>query len=90
MPRTATAAALCLLQRTPIEYVRVLGFNKEGASLLKNCRFEVVTSVAKVLKSDSNITKLLEKDVLATDIAALAYNDVDRCGNDYIQQIVKI
>ena len=78
------------LQRTPIEYVRVLGFNKEGASLLKNCRFEVVTSVAKTLKSGSNITKLLEKDVLATDIAALAYNDVDRCGNDYIQQIVKI
>lgn len=78
------------LQRTPIEYVRVLGFNKEGASLLKNCRFEVVTSVAKALKSDTNITKLLEKDVLATDIAALAYNDVDRCGNDYIQQIVKI
>lgn len=78
------------LQRTPIKYVRVLGFNKEGASLLKNCRFEVVTSVAKTLKSDTSITKLLEKDVLATDIAALAYNDVDRCGNDYIQQIVKI
>lgn len=78
------------LQRTPIEYVRVLGFNKEGASLLKNCRFEVVTSVAKTQKSDTSITKLLEKDVLATDIAALAYNDVDRCGNDYIQQIVKI
>lgn len=78
------------LQRTPIEYVRVLGFNKEGASLLKNCRFEVVTSVAKTLKSDTSITRLLEKDVLATDIAALAYNDVDRCGNDYIQQIVKI
>lgn len=78
------------LQRTPIEYVRVLGFNKDGASLLKNCRFEVVTSVAKTLKSDTSITRLLEKDVLATDIAALAYNDVDRCGNDYIQQIVKI
>lgn len=78
------------LQRAPIEYVRVLGFTKEGASLLKDCRFEVVTSVAKALKADTNITKLIEKDVLATDIAALAYNDVDRCGNDYIQQIVKI
>lgn len=78
------------LQRTPIEYVRVLGFSNEGASLLKNCRFEVVTSVAKAMKAELNITNLLEKDVLATDIAALAYNDVIRCGNDYIQQIVKI
>ena len=78
------------LQCTPIEYVRVLGFTNTGASLLKNCRIKVVTSVAKSLKSDSNISKLLEKDVLATDIAALAYNDVGRCGSDYVEQIVKI
>lgn len=78
------------LQRTPIEYVRVLGFTKTGASLLKSCSIEVVTSVAKALKSESDIVKLLEKDVLATDIAALAYNDVGRCGSDYVEQIVKI
>lgn len=78
------------LQSTPIEYVRVLGFTKEGASLLKNCNVEVVTSVAKTMKKESNISRLLEKDVLATDIAALAYNDVGRFGNDYLQQIVKI
>ena len=78
------------LQCTPIEYVRVLGFTNTGASLLKNCRIKVVTSVAKSLKSDSNISKLIEKDVLATDIAALAYNDVGRCGSDYVEQIVKI
>lgn len=78
------------LQHIPIEYVRVLGFTKTGASLLKNCRLEVVTSVAKALKSDSNITKLLEKDVIATDIAALAYNDVVKCGKDYTEQIAKI
>ena len=79
-----------ILQRTPIEYVRVLGFTKTGASLLKSCSIEVVTSVAKALKSESDIVKLLEKDVLATDIAALAYNDVGRCGSDYVEQIVKI
>ena len=39
------------LQSTPIEYVRVLGFTKEGASLLKNCNVEVVTSVAKTMKN---------------------------------------
>lgn len=78
------------LQHAPIEYVRVLGFTKSGAELLKNCRFEVVTSVAKVLKSDSKNTNLLEKDILATDIAALAYNEIDSCGKDYSQQVVKI
>lgn len=78
------------LQSTPIEYVRVLGFTKEGAPLLRNCNVEVVTSVVKTMKKESNISRLLEKDVLATDIAALAYNDVGRCGNDYLQQIVKI
>lgn len=78
------------LQCTPIEYVRVLGFTKAGASLLKNCRLNVVTSVAKALKADSNTAKLLEKDVLATDIAALAYNEIGRRGSDYIKQIVKI
>lgn len=78
------------LQRTPIEYVRVLGFTKEGASLLKSCHLAVITSVAKAMKADSNITRLLKKDVLATDIAALAYSDIDRCGNDYIKQIVKM
>lgn len=91
--RIVTCALLDItesLQRTPIEYVRVLGFTKTGASLLKRCSIEVVTSVAKALKSESDIVKLLEKDVLATDIAALAYNDVGKCGKDYLEQIVKI
>lgn len=78
------------LQHTPISYVRALGFTKEGAALLKSCNLEVVTSVAKALKADSDTARLLEKDVLANDIAALAYNNVGKCGNDYIQQIVKI
>ena len=78
------------LQCTPIEYVRVLGFTKTGSTLLKDCRLEVVTSVAKALKNDSEISALLKKDVLATDISALAYNNIGGCGNDYTQQIVKI
>ena len=73
-----------------MSYVRALGFTKEGAALLKSCNLEVVTSVAKALKADSDTARLLEKDVLANDIAALAYNNVGKCGNDYIQQIVKI
>ena len=78
------------LQCTPIEYVRVLGFTKTGSTLLKDCRLEVVTSVAKALKNDSEISALLKKDVLATDISALAYNNIGGCGNDYTQQIIKI
>lgn len=77
-------------QRTPVDYVRVLGFTKTGAALLKNCRLDVVTSTSKALKKGSNIKKLLEKDILSTDIAALAYNRVHICGSDYTRSIIKI
>lgn len=78
------------LQNTSVEYARVLGFSKSGAELLKSCRFEVVTSVAKALKNEGNIAKLLEKDILSTDIAALAYDAVQNSGADYVTPIVKI
>ncbi len=78
------------LQKTSVEYARVLGFSKSGAELLKSCRFEVVTSVAKALKNEGNIAKLLEKDILSTDIAALAYDAVQNSGADYVTPIVKI
>jgi hypothetical protein len=43
-------------------------FYQRGGPLLKNCNVEVVTSIAKTMKKESNISRLLEKDVLATDI----------------------
>lgn len=78
------------LQQIPCKYARILGFSNEGKKLLKTCRFEVVTSPAKYLKNQSNDIRLLEKDILASDIAATAYSEINSCGADFHTQIIKI
>lgn len=77
------------LQAQQPGYVRVLGMNDAGASMLRDCRFEVVTSPAKTLKTSPCLRPFLEKDILATDIAALAFDRVKQCGTDYLTKIIK-
>lgn len=77
------------LQAQTAGYARVLGFTEEGAALLKNCAFEVVTSVAKAMKSSENAA-FLERDILATDLAALAYPQVKSCALDYHTKIIRV
>ncbi len=78
------------LQNTPVEYVRILGFNKVGAELIRTCKLEVVTSVAKAMKSSENIVKLLKKDVFSTDMSAIAYDKIKDKGSDYTTPVVKL
>lgn len=78
------------LQNTPAEYVRVLGFTSDGAKLLKHCKFDIVTSVACGLKLNKNTAAHLEKDIYATDISALAYENIRKKGMDYTTPIVKV
>lgn len=77
------------LQEQNASYCRVLGFNEKGASLLKNCRFEVVTSVAKALRGESINSRFIQTDIMATDLAALAYKKIKPCGEDFTRGIVK-
>lgn len=77
------------LQAQQPGYVRVLGMNDAGASMLRDCRFEVVTSPAKTLKTSPCLRPFLEKDILSTDIAALAFDRVKQCGTDYLTKIIK-
>ena len=74
----------------PIEYVRVLGFTNEGAELLKDCRLNIVTSASNGIRTGGNTKALLEKDILAYDILALAYDIPKRSGLDFTTPIVKI
>lgn len=78
------------LQQIPCKYARILGFSNEGEKLLKTCRFEIVTSPAKYLRKKGNDIRLFEKDILASDIAAAAYEDISSCGSDFHTQIIKI
>lgn len=91
--RIVTSALLGLtreIQQTPIEYARVLGFTQRGAALLKGCSFKVVTSASDGLKLGGNTEILLKKDILATDIAALAYKNPQKTGADFTTPIIKI
>ena len=90
--RILTSALLGItekMQNTEAEYVRVLGFTSQGAALLKNCNLPVITSVAKGLKLCKNVQTLLERDIFATDTAALAYPAPKKCGMDFTTQIIK-
>lgn len=77
------------LQAQRADYVRVLGFSQTGAALLKTCRLPVVTSAAKAMKADSKAAEFLRRDILATDIAALAYQAVKPCGADYHTKLIR-
>lgn len=78
------------MQNIDVKYARVLGFTKFGAEMLKECRLEVVTSVSKALKNNGEIKTILEKDVLATDISALAYKNINSAKSDFVTPIIKV
>ena len=92
--RRILACALLGIEKShtqiPIEYVRVLGFTNEGAELLKDCRLNIVTSASNGIRTGGNTKALLEKDILAYDISALAYEIPKRSGLDFTTPIVKI
>lgn len=77
------------MQNTPVEYARILGFTGQGAELLKSCKFEVVTSVAKSVKCGGCTAEFIKKDILATDISALAYDKALVAGTDYTFGVIK-
>ena len=77
------------LQSKTAGYARVLGFTDDGAALLKNCACEVVTSVSKAMKHGGENALFLQKDVLATDLAALAYKQVKSCSADYLTKMLR-
>ena len=62
---------------------------KFSEKLLKSCSFEVVTSVGKTLRACGENADFLRADILATDLAALAYNRVKSCGADYRTKIIR-
>lgn len=76
-------------------YIRILGFNNNGKYLLskiakENPNLEIITSVKKFLDSSNNYysKKLLEKDILATNIYTLGYAKNSNGNLDYTHKII--
>lgn len=86
-----------MLSRKITPYARILGFNEKGKQLISqivtaNPRIEFVSSVKKFLKEcpDKNLIRMLEKDILATNIYTLGYKGESISNLDYTKKIISI
>ena len=79
-----------------VPYARILGFSEKGKELLSdicriNSKIQMVVSVKKYLET-SNIKPLkemLQKDIFATDIYTLGYEDSSWANLDYTNKLIK-
>jgi len=78
------------------QYIRVLGFNSKGKELLskiKSSSLPLVTTPHDFLKKCNPIqAKMLNADILATDLFSLGYADKSqrKAGQDFYQKIISI
>ena len=75
-------------------YARVLGFNNKGKELISemmklNPKLDIVTSVKRYIDdvANKNLTEMLEKDILATNIYTLGYYSDSYSNLDYTNKI---
>ena len=85
------------VSRRVIPYIRVLGFNKHGKKIVsaiaqQNSKVHVVISVKKFMEncSDSRLSNMLAKDILATNIYTLGYKNEPIANLDYTHKVVEI
>ncbi len=83
--RFCMCAILGIKDEPELKYVRILGFNEKGASLIKKIR-EKSNLIPVTKTADYPGDKMFEKDILATDFASLCSQDEKKriCGMDYI------
>ncbi len=78
-------------------YVRVLGFNQNGKRIIStiakgNPKVELVTSVRKFLdgSANTNLKKMLQKDILASNIYTLGYETEGISNLDFTNKIIEL
>ena len=80
------------LLETPVPYVRVLGFNEKGASLLKQCKekstLPIVTRPADVKNLSENAKRIYELECKARDLYSLCLKNPDVCGKEMTEKII--
>lgn len=73
-----------------VPYIRVLGFNKKGAELLKYARLPLITNVSDGYKGlDENAKKIFDVDLLASDLYSLGTDKIVACSKDFTRGIIK-
>ena len=82
------------ISRDSTPFIRVLGFNENGKKLLNkiNKNVQIVTSVKKFVdkNKNDNFSKLIEKDILSTNIYTLGFRNNSVSNLDFTNEIIKI
>ncbi len=85
------------LSKNVTPYIRVLGFNENGKNLISkikriNPQLNIITSTKKFIdsNSDQNLKIMFEKDILATNIYTLAYQNNSSGNLDFTKKIITI
>ena len=78
-----------------VPYARVLGFNKRGREMLSdicniNPKINMITSVKKYTEQNINkiLREMLEKDIFATNVYTLGYEDDSWANLDYTNKLI--
>ena len=86
-----------IVSRKTVPYARILGYTSKGKELISkiyqaNPKVTLITSVKKFIDSSNNKTYkyMLNKDILATNIYTLVYQNNSIANMDYTQKIVSI
>ena len=85
------------MSKNVLPYARILGFNENGKKLIseisaKNPDIALITSVKKFVDSNSDkvLLNMFDKDVFATDVYSIAFDNNSFGNLDFTNKIVKI
>ena len=84
------------ISKRTIPYVRILGFNKHGKKIVsaiakQNPKTHIIISVKKFMENnnDNHLRNMLAKDILATNIYTLGYQNEPITNLDYTHKIIE-
>ena len=76
----------------PVPYIRVMGFNKNGAKLLKQMKesatLPVVTKSSDIKVLDKKAQRIFELECIGRDLFSLALPNPDVCGREMTDKII--
>ncbi len=85
------------VSKNTLPYIRILGFNENGKKLIseiskRNPKIEMITSVKKFIdtNSDENLKHILDKDIFATNVYTVGFENNSTSNLDFKNRIVKI
>lgn len=85
------------LSKKTLPYIRVIGFNENGKSLISqisksNPTLNIITSVKKFVKNNKNsyLENMIDKDIKATDIYTIGYNSNSVSNLDFTNKFISL